>query len=290
MSGFPKDYKLTGKKFAGFQLATSEIIPNCRRCFVISGRHIRTSEMGWYAFCKKTGKLDNYGPYKSIYEALHYLILTKSCDTCEYNVSIDKGSMLQEIDKDLEDEIKAILGDDNILTKIDVHILKFFEYREYIDILFNNIFGVKFFNIVPDDSLAALELVKPCNDRSDFAIKIMILAGLLDRINPEVKKILKPTEKDLRSIQIMERILKEYKKDYETSIVSNFRNLINLRSKLYPAHVTESEIIKILNNFGIVRYPPDNWETMFIHIFDLVSNSLILLYKEFQEIKTSKPK
>jgi hypothetical protein len=255
----------------------------------MSGKHVKTGENGFYAFCKKTGTLEHYGPYKSLYEAIRVLILTRGCDECEFNKSSDKVNLLKEIDKELEEEVKKNLGEDHILNKIDKEILIFFEYRMYLDINFNDKFGVRLFNPMPEDSMASLEFVKPCENRNDFTIKIQILAGLLDRINPKIRDLIKSDHKDEfeRSIKIIEQILKENKPNYNKHIISNLKNLMVLRSLLYPVHVTGSKLISVLNNFGITRYPPDDWEVLFLQIFRISLTSLINLHEEIQQIKVT---
>lgn len=289
MQGFPKDAKKTGTIVAGMEVVTTEVVPNCKLCYIISCHHQRTNEIGWFAFCKKTGKMDKFGPYKSIYEAIRTLILARGCDSCEFNTSSTKDTYLQEIDQQIEKEIKESLGEEHILTKIDTLYSQFMEYRMYIDISFKDRFGMRLFNSLPDDSVAILDLVKPCKNERDFALKISIIMGLIDRINPEIKNIIKAENKEKyqRSVQIIEQILKENKNDYKPTIISNFRNLINLRGKLYPVHATGFELLRILRNFGIDQYPPEDWESGFTHICEIILNSLKNLNKEIQSITTS---
>jgi hypothetical protein len=71
--------------------------------------------------------------------------------------------------------------------------------------------------------------------------------------------------------------LKENFPKYPRYIISNLRNLLSLRSKMYPAHATASEIIIMLNNFGIGKYPLDDWEEGVSKILKLCSNSLSTL-------------
>jgi len=77
----PKTTKDTGTSILGLRTYTDELIPNCNRCIVMSGHHAKTKEIGFFAFCKKSGKFEKVGPYKSYSEALKTLTLTKGCDS-----------------------------------------------------------------------------------------------------------------------------------------------------------------------------------------------------------------
>ena len=76
------------------------------------------------------------------------------------------------------------------------------------------------------------------------------------------------------SINTLEQFLKENFPNYPRYIISNLRNLLSLRSKMYPAHATTAEIIVILGNFGVGNYPLDDWDKGVSKILNLCSNSL----------------
>ena len=146
-----------------------------------------------------------------------------------------------------------------------------------MDIYFRKLFGTRFFKSLPDDSIAALDLVKPATNPHEFSNKIQALAGLIDRINTnEVRKVIKSEKRDeiSGSIKILETIIKENLKDPPRHIIGNLRNLQTLRSNLYPTHSTASRILIILENLGINKYPPDNWEVAFKKILELCITSL----------------
>ena len=46
---------------------------------------------------------------------------------------------------------------------------------------------------------------------------------------------------------------------------------------MYPAHATASEIIAVLGNFGLGKYPMDDWEEGVSKILRLCSNSISTL-------------
>lgn len=281
----PESTKDTGTKIAGLRTFTDELIPNCSRCFIISGHHEKTKEIGYYAFCKKTGKIEKVGPYRSYYEALRVLNLTKGCDSCNYNKLEKKADYLPLIDEKFNKEMQSLYGKTNDLSIAMSPVQSFVEYRKYLDINFEAKFGIKLFKPLIDDSVAVVDLVNPCNNRKEFAFKIQALAGIIDRINgKELKDKIQKKEKDrlLGSINILQQFLVENLPKYPRHIISNFRNLVSLRSKMYPTHTTPAEILVILRNFGIDKYPLDDWEKGFSKIMHLCTNTLIDFLKIVQ--------
>jgi len=275
--GAPKTAKDTGTTILGLRTFTDELIPNCSRCFVISGPHERTKEIGYFAFCKKSGKLEKVGPYQSYFEALKNLTLTKECDSCSYNKLKAKDDYLPLLNEKFKEEMQSLYGKGDEVTITMSPVQSFVEYRKYLDVNFEARFGIKLFIPLADDPVAVVDLMKPCNNNKDFAFKIQALAGLIDRINgTELKnKIQKEGKENIQgSINILQQFLVENFPDYPRHIISNLRSLLNLRSKMYPAHATSAEIIVVLRNFGIDKYPLDDWEKGFSKIMHLSANSL----------------
>lgn len=282
---FPDSAKDTGGYVLGMRVFTDETIPNCRRCMVIAGTHAKTKERGWYAFCKKSGKIEAIGPHETFHKALRVLTLTKSCDSCEFNKYEQKASYLSLLDKRIKREMTEIFGKDHILSVVMGPLASFFEYRTYLDIVFKDCFGTRLFKSLPDDCIAVVDSIKPCQNARDFALKIQALAGIIDRINEnEIRKFIKDKEKQQLkgSINILEQILKENVPNYPRHAISNLRNLMSLRSKMYPTHITSAEILVVLRNFGINRYPLEDWEKGWRKILALCSNSLGDLVKAMQ--------
>lgn len=275
---FPDSAEYTGRDILGMKVYTDDIIPNCKRCFVMAGMHAKTKERGWFAFCKKSGKLEKVGPYETYHKALKTLTLTKGCDSCKFNRYEDKESFLSMLDEKIKEEMIEIFGKDHVLSVVMGPLQFFVENRNYLDINFKARFGMRLFRSVPDDPVAVVNLIKPCQNAVEFALKIQALAGMIDRINESgIRNLIKDEIKkqQLRgSINILEQILKENIPSYPRHIVSNLRNLMSLRSKMYPAHATSSEIIVVLRNFGIDKYPLEDWEKGWRKILSISSNSL----------------
>ncbi len=268
----------TGKSLLGMRTYTDALIPNCRRCFVISGHHQKTKEIGYYASCKRSGKLEHVGPYKSYHEALKTLVLTKGCDSCGFNKSKLKEAYLPILDEQIKTEIESLYGIGHTPAIIMSPLQDFVESRNFLDTNFKSRFGIRLFLSLTDDAVAIKDLAKPCVNQTDFALKIQALAGIIDRINEkELKEKIKEKEELVGSISVLEQFLKENFPNYPKYIISNLRNLLALRSKMYPAHATASEVIVILGNFGLSKYPMDDWEQGVSKILRLCSNSLSAL-------------
>jgi hypothetical protein len=283
--GTPKSWVDTGNYIHGLRIFTDELIPNCLRCFLIEGTHKKTKERGYYAFCTKSGKIESVGPYKNYHEALRFLTLTKSCDSCTFNKSEAKEAYLPLLDEKFKKEMETLYGIGQDLSVAMSPVQHFVESRNYLDVNFKTRFGVRLFNAVTDDSVAVIDLVKPCSDQKDFALKVQALAGMIDRINEkELKDRIKNKEKEKLqgSINILEQFLNENFSHYPSYIISNLRNMMALRNKMYPAHTTAAEIVVILRNFGIDKYPLDDWERGLRKIVGLCANSLADLVKLVQ--------
>jgi hypothetical protein len=279
----PNSARDTGTSILGVRIAVDDTIPNCPRCFVMSGKHAKTRETAWYAFCRRSGALEKVGPYETFGQALKYLNLTKGCDSCKFNSSERKEDLIPLLDVKVKEEMEKIYGDSfsTVMTPLQF----FVENRYYFDINFSNRFGIRFFKSLPEDMLAAVDFTRKCMDRDNFVFKVQALASLFDRTNEdEIRKLIKDPRKQKieGSLNILEQILKENSGSYPRHILSNLRNLMALRSKVYPTHGTASEIIVILNNFGIDRYPLPDWQAGWVKILTLCGHSLGNLVKELQ--------
>ena len=276
----------TGKSYLGCRIFTDNLIPNCNRCRVMSGNNRRTEERAYYAFCNKSGKkLEKVGPYTNYHEALKFLVLTKGCDSCSLNNSKLKDAYIPYLNEKFKEEMKVIYGTDQSLMLVVNPVNNFVESRKDLDLNFQSKFNFKLFVPLTDDGIAFVDLIKPCNSSQDFALKIQALAGIIDRLNEKaLRENIKKKEEDKiqGTVRVLEQFLKENLPNYPLYTISNLRNLMALRSKMYPAHVTTSEIIVILRNFGIDKYPLDNWEEGLRKIIDICAKSLDDLTREVQ--------
>ncbi len=175
----PKSVRDTGKYFNGMHVYTDETIPRCKRCFVMSGKHYKTGEIAWYAFCKRSEKIEKVGPYQTYGQVLKYLNLSKNCDSCEFNTSQNKTDLIPLLDEKVMEEMKELYGTSLVMPPIQL----FVENRNYFDTNFKDKFGRNFFKPVLDDMLAVVDFTKPCTDCENFSYKIQALAGVFDRIN-----------------------------------------------------------------------------------------------------------
>ena len=261
----------------GMHVHTDVMQPNCFRCFVLGGHHASTGEPAFNAFCKRTAKLARVGPYKSYYEALKYLVLTKGCDSCEYNKSPLKQAYLSVLDENIREEIEELYGiqkGEPVITINPVH--RFAEYRNFIDVNFKDRFGIKLFDTSPDDLVAGCDLIRPCNCQTDFVLKIQALAGMIERLNvKELKGLINKKDINDGSINALEQFLKEICVDVPRYIVGNLRALILIRNKIYPTHRTATELLVVLRNLGIDKYPLEDWQSGYNKILDLVANSMV---------------
>lgn len=265
----------TRTKIFGMKTYVDNLIPNCGSCFVMSGPHERTKEMGFYASCGKSGELELVGPYKSYHEALKVLVLTKGCDNCNQNKAQLKAAYLPVLNEKMKEEISALYGIGEMPSVIMSPLQHFVESRNYLDSNFKACFGIRLFQTLTDDLIAGFDLAKPCTDQRDFALKIQALAGLIDRMNEDGLREKIKNKKELKgSINVLEQFLKENFPNYPKYIISNLRNLLTLRSKMYPTHATASEIIVVLRNFGVGNYPLNDWDKGVSKILNLCTNSL----------------
>lgn len=277
MSDFPKDSVDTGKTINGVGIQTSEVVPLCYHSFIMRGVHGKTGKPGWFAFCKRYGKLEKLGPYRTAYEAVEMQVLLKGCDTCVLNIDEKKGEHLEYIAK-MEAEIKKTYKDTKILQSLTGPLSDFVYYRVYVNQHFRSLFKTDFFNPTIDDATAIIDCAKPAITQNDFSTKICAVAGMIDRIHTKkVKEILMPESRiNLNgSINILEAVLTEkVSKNLPRHIIENLRNLFKLRGKMYPIHKSDNEVLLIFQNLGLANYPPKDWEEAFLKILSLCTHSL----------------
>ena len=162
----------TRTELFGCRAYIDELIPNCKRCIVIGSSHKKTQERGFFAFCKRSGKLERVGPYKSYHEALKVLVQTKGCDSCNFNVSKLKEAYIPILDEQFKLEMEALYGTEQSFSVVLNPVCNFFELRKFLDLNFEVRFGFKLFLPLTDDGVAFADLAKPCSTPQMFALKI----------------------------------------------------------------------------------------------------------------------
>jgi hypothetical protein len=160
--------------------------------------------------------------------------------------------------------------------------LKYFNYN------FSRIFGIDFISPHIDDWVAFLELGIPCKTEKSFVYKLQILASIFGRTDIlKIKGLIKTCkiDEDMKSISLLGVLLKEKGVMYNPEIINNLRNVVSIRSKMYPTHETSPELKVVLSKVGINKYPLDDWEKGWQHLLQLCIDSLIGLVHALSDIK-----
>ncbi len=170
-----------------------------------------------------------------------------------------------------------ILRADRKIAKIADEIA---QKRREINLIFKSKFsGIKLFE---DNEIAILDIRKLCANEEEFNNRIQALTTLIDGINvKELKKFIK-NKKLNGSVNVLEAFLEEHFSNYNKRIITNFRNIVTLRSKKYPIHKDDAKFIDALKYFGFKRYPPD-WGRLWEVVLKNYLESLKLLKKCIEE-------
>ncbi|MEM3905954.1 MAG: hypothetical protein QXZ17_03660 [Nitrososphaerota archaeon] len=138
-----------------------------------------------------------------------------------------KGVKVKAINKEEIEKIKERLAP--LSKKISEMQIKNIEgivkAREEINNLWRKIFG---FGLFRSNEYAIFQIMKPCRNEEEFTYNIEALAILIDQLNVDEMK--KTVEKE-GSINILEEFLSRNIKDFPSKIISNFRDIMTLRSK-----------------------------------------------------------
>lgn len=149
---------------------------------------------------------------------------------------------------------------------IDDIVEKILQKRREINLNFNKKFGMKLFK---ENELGIWSIRRPCSNEDDFNNRIQTLATLIDEMN--IKGLKKSIENAPNgSINVLETFLKAEVLGYNETIISNFRNILTLRSKKFPIHSDDPKFIDALIYFGFT-FPPDwevLWETVLRRYFE----------------------
>jgi len=146
------------------------------------------------------------------------------------------------------------------------------ETREEINNLSKKIFG---FKLLRSTENAVFQTMKPCRNTEEFTNNIAALALLIDQLNiKELKKTVKGKE---GSINILQDFMIENVKDFPPELISNFRDIMTLRSKKFPIHVTDPKFVETVVKL-LGKYPP-NWSTLWLKTLEIYKESLNKLSK-----------
>lgn len=138
----------------------------------------------------------------------------------------------------------------------------------------NNLWKKKFkFKLLNQNEKAIFQITLPCRSENEFTNNIAALFLLVDQLNTEELK--KNVDEKEGSINILKSFLNKEIKDYPEEIISNFRDIITLRSKKFPIHPTDVKFLEVVIKLT-GKYPP-NWSELYLKSLDLYKDSLIKL-------------
>jgi proteasome beta subunit len=152
--------------------------------------------------------------------------------------------------------------------------------RENINDLCKKKFGFKLFH---PNEIAIFQIMKPCRNEEEFTHNIAALALLVDQLNvEEMKKVVGGKE---GSVNILEAFLAKNLKEFPTEIISNFRDIITLRSKKFPIHVTDPKFVEVVIRI-CGKYPPA-WTTLWLEALSMYKKSIDKLLECLQKESSS---
>jgi hypothetical protein len=140
------------------------------------------------------------------------------------------------------------------------------EAREEINNLWERTFGFRLFR--PNEK-AVFQILKPCRTDEEFTNNIAALALLVDQLN--IDRMRQDKEKE-GSVNILEEFLKKNVEGFDPEIVSSFRDIMALRSKRFPIHVTDTRFVEtVIKMTG--RYPPQ-WSDLWLKTLEKHKESI----------------
>jgi len=169
-----------------------------------------------------------------------------------------------------------VLRSDQRIAKIADEIA---QKRREINLIFANKFGVKLFK---DNEMAILDIRRLCANEDEFNNRIQAITTLIDEMNVEGLKKLVADRNLTGTINILEAFLEEHFPGYSKEIITNFRNIVRLRSKKYPIHRDDPKFIDSLKHFGFRTYPPD-WGELWEVVLKKYLESLKLLKERIEK-------
>lgn len=185
---------------------------------------------------------------------------------------------------EMPQEILPVVQDELSLYRRHINIFPdIIQARRHINVVFEQKFNTALFK---GDEVAMNDIQKPCMNEEDFNNRIQALSILIDKM--EIGELKKCTNSSLRgSINILEGFLKKEFPGFDKNLISNFRNIITLRSKRHPIHSDDPRLIDALEYFGF-NYPPDDWEKLWKTVLNKYLECLKLLLEYLNTIVDEK--
>ena len=118
-------------------------------------------------------------------------------------------------------------------------------------------FGFRIFNA---NEKAVFQIMKPCRTEEEFTSNIAALALLIDQIN--VEELKKYAGEQGGSINLLQEFLVKSVEDSCSELISNFRDIMTLRSKKFPIHTTDIKFVEVVIKITGI-YPP-NWSDLYL--------------------------
>ena len=129
------------------------------------------------------------------------------------------------------------------------------DLRETINNLSDSCFGFKLF--YPNEK-AVFQIMKPCRNADEFTNNISALALLIDQLNVKGMKVTVDKE---GSINSLEEFMKQRAGSCPSETTKAFRNVMTMRSKKFPVHMTDPMFVQVVIDIT-GKYPPD-WTSLY---------------------------
>ena len=137
-------------------------------------------------------------------------------------------------------------------------------------------FGFKLFH--PNER-AIFQIMKPCKGEEEFTHNIAALAILIDQLN--VKDMKKRVAVKEGSVNILEEFLKNEVGEFPPEVISNLRDIVVMRSKRFPIHVTDTKFVEVVIRLT-GKYPPV-WADLWVKALRMYEESLEKLLNLLQK-------
>jgi hypothetical protein len=189
-----------------------------------------------------------------------------------------KGKKCEIINPEEIEDIKIRLAplSKNSRDTLTRNVENIVKIREELNNLWDRTFG---FKLLLQSEKAVFQIMNPCRTESEFANNISALALLIDLFN--IKEMNKTIIKGEGSINVLDNFLTDKIKDFPPEIISNLRDIVTLRSKKFPTHVTDPKFVEVV--LKITKKFPPNWSDLYLKALDLYIDSLNKLLISLQK-------